>query len=171
MSTSATKKLINHMEKCAEMSSSDEDDSDGDKDDKTKTQKLMQPTSFFRFVTQLNNRHSLSKMSTDEEIRAKVLNVCSSDEDIHDIVKMVNDSNDDIHDDHGGDDDKDVVSPNVTIQHEKKQGNDADINDIRQKMVEYERQQLKGVQFINAGDGNPKVVNNYAVTSTTCTLI
>ena len=170
------------MEKCVDMSSSDEDeksDNDDDaaattssypthtKDDKTKRQKFIQPTSYFRFVTRLNNRYSLSKMSTDEEIRTKVLSICSSDQDVGDIVKMVNDSNSDAHDD----DDNDVVSTDLNIQHEKKQVDDGDINDLRQKVVEYEQQQLKGVQFINAGDRNPKVMNNYAVTSGTCTLI
>ena len=173
------------MEKCADMSSSDEDETSDDddddddaatttssypthtKDDKTKTQKFIQSTSYFRFVTRLNNRYSLSKMSTAEEIRTKVLSICSSDQDVGDIVKMVNDSNSDAHDD----DDNDVVSTDLNIQHEKKQVDDGDINDLRQKVVEYEQQQLKGVQFINAGDRNPKVVNNYAVTSGTCTLI
>jgi hypothetical protein len=54
---------------------------------------------------------------------------------------------------------------------EEQQHVEMDLNDIRQKAVEYDRQQLKGIQFANASNGNPKVVNNYAVTSNTCTLI
>ena len=135
---------------------------------KTMTQKSVQSTSFFRFVTRLNNRHPLSKMSNDEEIRTKVVYICYHNPDVLDIVQMVHDSKDEIHD---GDDDNDVVSPIVVVQNGKQQDIDADLDDIRQKVVEYERQQLKGVQFINASDGNPKILNNYSVTSTTCTLI
>ncbi len=180
VSKSATTKLVEHMEKCATMSSSDEDESDFEEDDtkpdhhptnkneyKTTTQKLVQPISLFRFVTRLNGRHSLLKMSSDNEIRSKVMAFCSNQSETLDIAQMADDS-----DNENDDDDNDVQSPGLIIQSEEEQQHvDIDLSDIRQKALEYDRQQLKGIQFANAGNGNLKVVNNYTVTSNTCTLI
>jgi hypothetical protein len=162
------------------MSSSDEDESDFGEDDtevdhhstnksnyKTTSKKLVQPVSLFRFVTRLNGRHSLSKMSSDKEIRSKVMNICSNELETLDIATLVNDSDNENDDD----DDNDVKSSGLIIENEKKQHIDTDLNDIRQKTLEYDRQQIKGIQLANAGDGNIKIVNSYAITSSTCILI
>ncbi|CAF0986663.1 unnamed protein product [Adineta steineri] len=45
-----------------------------------------------------------------------------------------------------------------------------DMNDIHQKVVEYDQQQLTGVQLANVGNRNLKIINNYSVTSSTCSL-
>jgi len=135
-------------------------------DYKTTTQKLAQPVCLFRVVTRLNGPHSLSKMINDKEIRAKVVAVCLNQSGTFDIAKMVDDC-----DNENYDDDNDVESPGLIAQSEEEQYVDIDLNDIRQKALEYDRQQLKGIQFANAGNGNLRVVNNYAVTSNTCTLI
>jgi hypothetical protein len=158
-------KLVEHMEKCANMSSRDEEEDDSElnhhptnkSDYKTTTQKLIQPVSFFRFVTRLNGQHSLSKMSSDKEIRSKVMAVFLNHSETLDIVTMADDSDNENHDD-----DNDVESSGLIIQSEEQQHVDTDLNDIRQKVLEYDRQQLKGIQFINAGDGNSKVVQSWA---------
>jgi hypothetical protein len=164
------------MEKYVNMSSSDEEESDFGEDDtesnkndyKSTTQKLVQPVSLFRFVTRLNVRHSLSKMSNDKEIRSKVIAVCSNQSETLDITSTVDDS-----DNENDDDDNDVQSPPDLINQNDEQQHhvDIDLNDIRQKALEYDRQQIKGIQFANAGNGNLKVVNNYPITSNTCILI
>ncbi|CAF3919171.1 unnamed protein product, partial [Adineta steineri] len=179
LSKSATTKLIEHMEKCANMSSSDEDESDlEEKDDKhdhystnrnvsnISIQTMVQPASLFRFVTRLNGRYSLSKMSGDEEIRSKVMNTWANKSDTINIAEIVDDSDNENHDD-----DNDVESPGLIIQNEQEQHVNTDLSDIHRKVLEYDRQQLKGIQFANAGDGNLRVVNSYAVNSNTCILI
>ena len=57
-------------------------------------------------------------------------------------------------------------SATVTQQH---MGDD--MNDIRQKVIEYEQQQVTGVQLANVGNQNLKIINNYSVTSNTCSLL
>lgn len=59
--------------------------------------------------------------------------------------------------------------PNV-INGNDKQDIDVDLNDIRQKTLEYDDKQLKGVRFANAGDNNLKIANNHSVNSSTCTI-
>ena len=176
---SATKKLVDHMERCIDIDSSD-DESDSEEeeeatfsydftqktDDSMNTQSFIQPTSAFSFVTRLSSSLSLSKMNSDEEIRMKVMAVCANQSEPSDVLKMMNDSNDKIKNDN-----KVVVSPSLVIPSEGHSRGNTDLDDIRQQVLEYERQQLKGVQLFNAGGQNPKILNNYAVTSNTCTLI
>ncbi|CAF4263920.1 unnamed protein product, partial [Rotaria magnacalcarata] len=175
---SATTKLVEHMEKCANFSSSDEEKSDFEDDDtaanyhsrnksdtKASIKSNNRPVSLFRFVTRLKGRYSLSKMSSDNEMSSKVMATWLNQSETIDIGSMANDSDSEIHDD-----DNDVESPNMTGQHEEQQHVDTDLNSIRQKTLEYDQQQIKGIQFINAGDGNLKVVSNYAITSSTCIL-
>lgn len=175
------------MEKCAEYSSSEGEKSDFEEDDiefnhhsTNKNErshivhKSLQPVTRYRFVTRLNIRHSLSKMSNDSEIRSKVMALCANNCEALDIAKVTDDSENENYPD--DDDDDDVQSPNMIIQSEGKQQQqlqptNIDLNDIREKATEYDRQQIKGIQLANAGNGNLRVVNNYAVTSNTCTLI
>ncbi|CAF4842755.1 unnamed protein product, partial [Rotaria sp. Silwood1] len=167
ISKSATTKLLQHIEKCVNMISSDEDDSDFEedntevnnhptskKDNKTTIQKLVQPTSLFRFVTRWNGRHSLLKMSNDEDIRSKLMAILLNNADSFDIATIADDCDIETHDD-----DNDVESSGLVIESDKKQQQyvDVDLNDIRQKTLEYDRKQLKGVQFANAGDRNLKL--------------
>jgi phosphoglycerate-specific signal transduction histidine kinase len=126
-------------------------------------QKNICPVSLFRCVTRLNDRHSLSKMSNSDELRLKVMELFSSNAKCADVKQVVDDSDNENHDD--------VKSPCTTITTIKQQKAEHNLNDIRQKVLEYEREQLKGVQFANAGSGNLKVVNSYTVTSNTCTII
>ena len=83
---------------------------------KSTTRKLLQPASFFRFITRLNGRHSLSKMSSDEEIRSKVMTICSNQSEIFDSMEMVNDSDSENHDD-----DADVESRGLVMHNEEQQ--------------------------------------------------
>ncbi|CAF4890295.1 unnamed protein product, partial [Rotaria magnacalcarata] len=69
------------------------------------------------------------------------------------------------------DDDNDVqTTDQINRVEDQQQSMEVALNDIRQKRLEYDRQQIKGVQFSNVGDGNLKVVNNSSVTSSTCIL-
>ena len=101
-------------------------------------------------------------MSSGEDIRSKVIAMCSNQsEAVHlDTIVTSADNENDHHDN-----DNDVEIPKNEEEHLH-----IDLNDIRQKALEYDRQQLKGIQLANAGDGNLRIVNNYAVTSTTCNL-
>ncbi|CAF4640102.1 unnamed protein product [Rotaria socialis] len=176
---SAAAKLVEHMEKCANFSSDDDEKSDFEGDDtaasyhptnkgdtKASIKSNNRPVSCFRFVTRLNGRHALSKMSSDNEMSSKVMATWLNQSETIDIGSMVDDSDSEIHDD-----DNDVESPNRTDQNEEQQHVDIDLNSIHQKTLEYDQQQIKGIQFTNAGDGNLKVVNNYVITSNTCTLV
>ncbi|CAF3376500.1 unnamed protein product [Rotaria sp. Silwood1] len=176
---SAVANLIEHMEKCTNMSSSDEesdfaankseDDSNtkSNNDGKAIIQKNQRPISLLRFVTRLDGRHLLSKMSSDAELQSKALTLFSEDSESFDMAQIIYDSDNENHND-----DHDVEYPGaVTTAMTEQQPIEHDLDDIRQKTLEHNRQQLKGIQFANAGDGNLKVVNSYAVTSNTCTLI
>jgi hypothetical protein len=74
-------------------------------------------------------------------------------------------------DDSDDDDDGDVVIENQSpvVDHSNEQQHNLD--DIREKTVEYDRQQMKGIQLANAGANNLRITNNYSVTSSTCTLL
>ncbi|CAF1016415.1 unnamed protein product [Rotaria sordida] len=54
---------------------------------------------------------------------------------------------------------------------EQQQQTDYDLDTIRQKMFEYDQDQLKGIQMPNEGKENLKIINSYSVTSTTCNLL
>lgn len=167
------------MEKCANMDSSDDDDDEdfakdedeheddpkNSMDNKTKAHKFASPVTLYRCVTRLNGRHSLAKMNSNREIMTKIGSIWDSDPGSVDVTEVVNDSDNETHDD-----DNDVQSPGLTNQVEEQQSVEDALEDIRQKKVEYDRKRVKGVQFTNAGDGNLKVVNGYAMTSSTCTL-
>ncbi|CAF1363565.1 unnamed protein product [Rotaria sp. Silwood1] len=179
LSKSATKRLVDHVEKCGNMSSSDEDESDLDHDDNDKTsqqskqkkndqtnvQKLASPTSLFRIVTRLNARHSLSKMRNDEEIRSQIMTISLDNSEALDMTKMINNSDDENYDDNNA-----VQVPDFAINTDEHKNIDADLNDIRQKTLEFNQNQIKGIQFANAGDRNLKIVNNHAITSSTCSI-
>ncbi|CAF1023045.1 unnamed protein product [Adineta steineri] len=58
--------------------------------------------------------------------------------------------------------DNDVISTSI---------NQLDLDDIRQKTIEYDQKQIRGIQFANAGTGNLTIINNHSVTSETCNII
>ncbi|CAF1563716.1 unnamed protein product [Rotaria magnacalcarata] len=163
------------------MDSSDEEELGSDKEEdvdevtknstnkknvKTKAEHLVSPISLYRCVTRFNGRHSLAKMSNDYEILKKVGSIWSGNSDSIDITQLVNDSDQEDHDD-----DNDVqTTDQINRVEDQQQSMEVALNDIRQKRLEYDRQQIKGVQFSNVGDGNLKVVNNSSVTSSTCIL-
>ncbi|CAF4211784.1 unnamed protein product [Rotaria sp. Silwood2] len=178
LSKSATKRLVDHVEKCGNMSSSDEDESDLDNDndktnqqskkkknDQANVQKFASPNSLFRIVTRLNERHSLSKMKNDEEIRSQVMIISLDNSETLDMTKMVNNSDDEKYDDNN-----DVQVPDFVITTDEHKNIDTDLNDIRQKTLEFNKNQIKEIQFANAGDRNLKIVNNHAITSSTCSI-
>ena len=68
------------------------------------------------------------------------------------------------------DDDDDVVVVLSPIKHEEKDFTN-DLKEIHQRVVQHDQEQMKGIQFANAGTDNLKVVNSYSVTSTSCTLL
>ncbi|CAF4992290.1 unnamed protein product, partial [Rotaria sp. Silwood1] len=153
------------MEKCTNMSSSDEesdfaankseDDSNtkSNNDGKAIIQKNQRPISLLRFVTRLDGRHLLSKMSSDAELQSKALTLFSEDSESFDMAQIIYDSDNENHND-----DHDVEYPGaVTTAMTEQQPIEHDLDDIRQKTLEHNRQQLKGIQFANAGDGNLKV--------------
>jgi hypothetical protein len=69
------------------------------------------------------------------------------------------------------DDDQDVVYNDPTMLSNIQEDLGNDLNDIREKTMEYDRQQIKGIHFANAGEENLRVVNSYQVASSTCILI
>ncbi|CAF1315304.1 unnamed protein product [Rotaria magnacalcarata] len=106
-------------------------------------------------------------MNNSDELRLKVMEIFSSYSKCLDFAQFADDTDNENLDD----DDDDVKSPCTTIATIEQQNVEHDSDNICQKTLEYERQQLKGVQFANAGSGNLKVMNSYIVTSNTCNLI
>ncbi|CAF3166483.1 unnamed protein product [Rotaria sp. Silwood2] len=178
LSKSATTRLVDHMEKCNNMSSSDEEKSDlededrkidhqskNKKNDQTNIQNFASPTSLFRIVTRLNGRYSLSKMRRDEEIRSQVMTISLDSSETLDLPTMTDDS-----DDENYDDDNDVQVPDSVIKTDEQKSIDDNLSGIRQKTLEFDQNQIKGIQFANAGDRNLKIVNNHTINSTTCSI-
>ena len=154
-----TANIVQHLEKYAINPSIDEEPDFSDEKDRT-TQKTVPPTTLLRFVTRLTGRHSLSKMSNDPAMASQMLTMFSSDSDNQNVADLIQDS----------ESDDDVECLNLissTIQQQS--ANDS--QDIHQKILQHEQQQIKGIQLANAGSGNLKVVNNYSVTSSTCVLV
>ncbi|CAF1171550.1 unnamed protein product, partial [Adineta ricciae] len=147
-------KLVEYLNKCADFGSSDEEKDDEESDWKERS---IAPISSFRFVTRLIGRCSHSKMKNDEEIRSKIISIFENTEETIDLTQVENDSDDD-----------DVVSTHIEPQQATVNTN---LDDIRQKTSEYDQNQIKGVQFANAGSANLKVINNHSVTSETCVIV
>ncbi|CAF2516523.1 unnamed protein product [Rotaria sp. Silwood2] len=175
-SHSAAKNIVEQMEHFMDMSS-DDYDSDLENDDKIddkefdayRTRKIIQPITSYRYVHRLNAKLSLSKMKSDKSYRAYFLknySGCPDQSDTSDFA--INDSDKD-----NVDDDDDIVienqsSINNTLTDQQQQQT---LDDIREKNLEYNRQQIKGIHLANAGSNNLKIVNNYSVTSNTCIIL
>jgi hypothetical protein len=166
-SHSAGQHVVEQMEYFMDISSSDYDsdlENDHEINDKQadmyKTQKIIQPTTSYRYVHRFNGQHSLSKMKNDESHRIYFLT------NYADVSNLPDTSEDLINDSDDNDDDNDIV---MEVQSPIEQEHNLD--DIRQKTLEYDRQQLKGIQLANAGSNNLKIINNYPMTSNTCILL
>ncbi|CAF3642827.1 unnamed protein product [Rotaria sordida] len=173
-SHSAAKNIVEQMENFMDMSS-DDYDSDIENDDKEldayKARKMIQPITSYRYVHRLNAKLSLSKMKSGKSYRAYFLKYYAGfpyQSGTSDFA--ISDSDKD------NDDDDDIVienqSPiNNTSIEQQQQQQQYNLDDIREKTLEYNRQQIKGIQLANAGANNLKVVNNYSVTSNTCIVM
>jgi hypothetical protein len=162
---SATKTLIQHMEKAANMSSSDDGGSSDDDDDdpighQPRTQTSVTPVCLLRFVTRLNGRRPLSKMRNDASMVSQMISYLSNSSERESYCQAIDDS----------DSDEVVESPQPALTTVQQPCSD-DLQDIHQTILQYDEQQIKGLQLANAGGGNLKLVNNYSVTSSTCALI
>jgi len=159
------------MEHFLDRSSSDyesEIESDHEKDGKQldtyNIRKIIQPITSYRYVHRFNGKHLLSKMKNDESYRTYFLKNYAAIYNLPDTSEIVIDDSD-------IDDDDDIVienqSPIINSSIEEKHN----LDDIHEKTLEYDRQQVKGIHLANAGANNLKIINNYSVTSSTCILM
>lgn len=180
---SENQKLVKHMEECADVDSSSDDDSDDGNDDvKTESspsnkqhgamtaEQNPAPTTLYAFLKNSKGRFSQTKMMNGDEFRERISKLKSSETRTAEMALLLNDSTEE-KENNCVDDDQDVTFVNNTEVTNEQQNMDQALDDIRQKTIEHDRQQLKGIQLANAGDGNLKVVNSYPVTSSTCNLI
>ena len=143
--------------------SSSEDDSDMEAESNveselSKVYRMDSPAVSYRFLYQLRGQHPLSKMKTDEIYPHRFLEQYVN---LNEIPGWMGDLLDDSEGE--AEVEKPPSPPPIEAEH--------NLDDIRARTVEYDRQQLKGVQLANAGSNNLKIVNNYSVTSNTCALL
>ena len=133
------------------------DDSDSDEETESKEVNIcatLKTTASYRFVHRLHGRHSLARMKNDELHRTHFLREYGGAISLPPVTEnLIDDS----------DDDDVVADPYVEQEH--------NLDDIREKTLEHDRQQLKGIHLANAGANNLKIVNHSSVTSSTCTLL
>ncbi|CAF1361471.1 unnamed protein product [Rotaria sordida] len=67
--------------------------------------------------------------------------------------------------------DDDIISETQSNEINSSIEQEHNLDDIREKTLEYNRQQVKGIQLANAGANNLKIINSYSVTSSTCIII
>jgi hypothetical protein len=165
-SHSAGQHIVDQIEKFNDMSSDDYDSDiegdqeiDGEQFDTFKGKKMIQPITSYRYVYRLNGKLSLSKMKTDQSYQKYFL------KNHAEILKLV-DTSEIVIDDSDNDDDDDIM-----IENQSSNIQQHNLDDIREKTLEYDRQQIKGIQLANAGVNNLRITNNYSVTSSTCTLL
>ena len=162
------KNIIEQLDKYMDMSS-DDYDSDLESDDGNNSKRLdlskiannASISTSYRYVRRLNSKFPLNKMKSDEFYRTYFLKNYADMFNLPDTPEVV------IEDDDVDDDDSDVIMESSS--NEQKQEHNYD--ETRQKVDEFDRQQIKGIQFANAGSNNIKIVNNHAVTSNTCILM
>jgi hypothetical protein len=171
-SYSAGKHIVDQIDKFNEMSSDDYDseiESDeelkGQQYDAYKRKKILQPITSYRYTYRLKGKLPLSKMKTDQSHEKYFV---SDDAQISTYIQkseiVIDDSDND-------DDDDDVVIENQSSVINHSNVPQHNLDDIREKSLEYDRQQIKGIQLANAGANNLRITNNYTVTSTTCTIL
>ena len=151
--------------------SSDDFDTDFENDqelegkefDVYKVNKMIVPTTSYRYIHHLNKKFSLSKIENDEVHKKHFVNT------FVDTSKVMGGPDIVINDD--DDDDDDIVIEDQTPLDHNSTEQETNLDDIRQKVLQHNQQQIKGIHLANAGANNIKVVNNYSVTSSTCTLM
>ncbi len=126
--------------------------------------KIIQPVTSYRYVHRLNGKHTLTKMKTDQSFRTYLLKNYADVSDLPDTSEIMIDDSD-------VDDDDDIVIQNHSSEMNPSIEQEHNLDDIREKTLEFDRQQIKGIQLANAGANNPRVINNYSVTSHTCMLM
>ena len=151
------------MEKAANMSSSD-DASSSDEEDaldpQSRNQTTAPPACLLRFVTRLTGRRPSSKMRTDASMVTQMMSYLSDNAERESYCQWIDDS-----------DSEDVVEDHQLALATAQEPCSDDLQDIHRTILQYEEQQIKGVQLANAGGGNLKLVNNFSVTSSTCALV
>ena len=166
MSKSATRNLVQHLDKHVDLSSSEEE-SDDEKEEishshnPSSVEITVPPIGQVRFVTRFASRNSPSTMSKDPEKFDAMRKIFSQNAEQTFITELINDSDLEENDASIPIIPETMTQPTVTD----------DLQEIHQKVLQHEEEQIKGVQLANAGRGNLKVVNNYSVTSKTCTIL
>ncbi len=160
------------MEQFMDKSSSDydsdlaSDDGTNNKlDDAHKMIKMIQPVTSYRYVHCLNGKLSLSKMKTDPSYRTYFLVNYAEISKSSDTSHVVIDDSD------VDDNDDDVIIDALSQGMNSSVKQEHNLDDIREKTLEHDRQQIKGIHFANAGGNNLKIINDYSVTSNTCMLL
>ena len=137
-------------------------DSDGDNDEIFhKTNKIASPHTFYRFVRRLNGRYSSEKMHNEDVYREKfIAEYCDAkmSPTWHDLIE-----------DSDEEQQPEIQSP--TMIETTTTEDHFNIDEIRQKTKEFDRQQIKTIQLANADSNNPKILNNVTVTSSTCVIM
>ncbi|UJR24207.1 hypothetical protein I4U23_027173 [Adineta vaga] len=181
----ATIRLVQHIERCAGMKPShDDDDNDDDDDDDIMKESNVEfnareesdsigtieererPVSAFCQVRHFYGRYSPSNTNDTVDTESDVMNILSKDSKYIDtkFADVGFNEEDRVKE-------TDTRSPSTTTAIVDKQHTKHDLSDIRRKVIEYDQQQLKGVQLANAGSQNLKVLNSHPITSNTCTLL
>ncbi|CAF3724767.1 unnamed protein product [Rotaria socialis] len=171
-SHSAGNHIVEQIETFMEMSSDDFDtDFEDDQElenkefDVYKVKKMTTPTTSYRYIHRLNKKISLSKIENDEVHKKQFIkNYVDTAKVKGDPGIVINVSDDDDDDDDVFIEDQPSVDNNSTEQ-------ETNLDGIRQKVLEHDQQQIKGIYLANAGANNIKIVNNYSVTSSTCMLM
>ena len=161
-------RFVKDIEKRADMNSSDDEESDfedekkGKPEFKTKIHTVTPPTGLIRLVTGLSNRNTLEKFHKDpKEFGTRMKSLFNAGENT-DVKQYIDDSDsEEIEESH----------PPISVQKTKSSPSSDDLQEIHQKVLQHDEEQIKGIQLANAGSGNPKVLNNYSVTSKSCSLI
>ena len=166
-SYSAGKTIVEQVQNYLDMSS-DDYDSDLDSDDQAQyndnTRKVIQPITSFRYVSRLRGKLPLAKMHNEESYRLHFLKNYAGISMIDKTSEITIDDSD------VDDDDDDIVTVNPVPVTNSGNEQTHNLDDLRAKSLEYDRQQIKGIQLANAGANNLKIINNYSVTSSTCVL-
>ena len=157
----------------------DDSDNDSESDDENNVEnddkqldtyniaKIKQPKTSYRYVHSLNGKISLSKMKTDQSHRSYFLKYYARISSISDAPESMIDDSDVDNNDEDDDTVTETLSSQINLPIEQKHN----LDDILEKTVEHDQQQIKGIELANAGANNLKVINNYSVTSQTCMLM
>ncbi|CAF3919777.1 unnamed protein product, partial [Rotaria sordida] len=113
-----------------------------------------------------------NEIENDQEMNDKQLEIYNKTKVIQPItsyryVRRVVDSSNLVIDDSEVDDDDDIISETQSNEINSSIEQEYNLDDIRAKTLEHNRQQVKGIQLANADANNLKIINSYSVTSST----